>query len=273
MKIWTPGKGQPTTPPSLLPLIVPSQVEFRVWNSLANLELDLVVHTLEPDGDLMPAITPADPTSDRALNTYTQDVGLGYLISVQVRVTTGTPLHGQCFVQALLIRGRGASRTVLSTLFADYVTAMSFPAYPGSPIRAPEEGPGFTQSLAGTNPAAGVEITETVPTNALWRLNSIRFVLVTDATVTNRTVSLHLDDGATSFFSIEAPSVQAASLTYAYTFAIQGAIQDRVVTDFTSVIPPLLLPQTFRIRTSITNLQAGDDIGAPEMHLSEWLQE
>jgi hypothetical protein len=84
-------------------------------------------------------------------------------------------------------------------LLQGYVTDTSRLSFPGSPIRSSIEGPGVLRSITGTNPAANAEISETVPTNARWRVHAIRFTLVTDANVANREVALTLDDGAAVF--------------------------------------------------------------------------
>lgn len=126
------------------------------------------------------------------------------------------------------------------------------------------------RSVAGTNPAAGAEITETVPADARWRLLSLSAALVTNATVANREAALVLDDGTSITLRSPTRQNQAASLTRNYSW-FDGATLTTPVTDpaFTAPIAGPLLAPAHRIRTVTTNLQAGDDWSAPQFLIQE----
>jgi hypothetical protein len=105
-------------------------------------------------------------------------------------------------------------------------------------------------------------------------LRALRASLVTDATVATRTVNFIIDDGATTLLNFPGVTTQAASLTRAYNVAEYGFQPSAVGTDIFFYIPFLVrLFQAWRIRTSTTNLQAGDDWGAPQMMVEEWIEE
>ncbi len=126
-------------------------------------------------------------------------------------------------------------------------------------------------SITGTDPASGAEISLTVPARRRWKIISIRFVLVTDATVVDRTVRLKFDDGTIALFHIASDTVQTASQERKYEFKLQPVPQFLVATDFHLPLPHLSLAAGFRIITITLNLQAGDNLSAPQLLVEEWI--
>lgn len=127
----------------------------------------------------------------------------------------------------------------------------------------------FRPADTASNPAAGSEISITVPANERWRLMSMMFTFATDATVSNRRPHIVIDDGANPLWEWVMPVDQAASLSIRYSggvttseFAGPGAPRQSV-TSFS--IPQVTLESGWRIITNTTNLQAGDDYSAVEV--------
>lgn len=137
----------------------------------------------------------------------------------------------------------------------------------GSLNTAPGLPGGTIVTATGTNPAAGVEISETVPANQVWQLLAIRYTLVTDATVATRAPTILFDDGTNTIYRIAAASTQTASQTIAYNWAMSvGYEKAASSSNVSGSLPPLLLPAGYRIRTSTGAIVAGDDYGAPVLH-------
>lgn len=133
-------------------------------------------------------------------------------------------------------------------------------------------GTGRSRSIAGTNPAAGVEISETVPAGVRWRISAVRFTLLTDSTAANRTLFLVFDDGADpSFITMMTQAAQPASTSRVYHFFLDMPAAE-VVAGGNAYLPlpdELWLPAGFRMRTLTTSFQAGDDYTAPEFLIEE----
>jgi hypothetical protein len=124
-------------------------------------------------------------------------------------------------------------------------------------------------TTASSDPAVDVEHSITVPAGQIWELWAVNFNLVTDANAANRRVVLTIDDGTTVFAKSVAGAVQAASLTYNYTFAV-GAPTMSAVVDLNLVnnLPgPLYLAAGYRIKTVTTNRQATDNYGVATCQL------
>lgn len=215
------------------------------------------------------------PLTTRAASQSFVNLAEGWLTHLSVRASAGTPRRGACYVVVELVRGDSVTNaSPLGVLVQGYVTDTYRRGYPGSPIELSSEGPGLLRSIAGTNPAPGVEISETVPTNARWRVIGVRFTLTTDATVANRLPVLTIDDGATVYFTMPAFAVQAASLGVTYQAAPLGfslAVSGQQCLSLPS--DGFVLQGGHRIRTVTTAIVAGDDYSAPQLYVEEWIED
>ena len=134
---------------------------------------------------------------------------------------------------------------------------------------------GYVKAVVGTDPAAGVEISDTVPTGKLWRLMSIRTTLVTDATAANRYIILVIADPTpANQWSCKIAPVHTASLTRYYRWMV--ADSSETAFDTTNSVRIVLadnldLPAGWIIKTASTSLQAGDNFGAPYITVKEFL--
>lgn len=211
--------------------------------------------------------------TNRTLATTTFKVGEGWLLQVTARVASGSPLIGQTWARVQAVRGDNAGAFVLATLATRYITSIQSIHWPGGAAQSTIEGRGVVRAVAGADPAAGAEITETVPTGALWRLIAMQFTLVTDATVANRNPRLTFDDGTNVYATFAAADNQAASTTNVYTAAAalnhQAIVANRALIGLPA---ELMLPAGHRIRTSTNAIVAGDNYGAPQLLIEEWLQ-
>lgn len=216
---------------------------------------------------------PHTPNTDRSEASSQMVMGEGWLQSLTVIVAGGTPLYGQTFVRVDVVRGSGASATVLATLLQGPVTAGDRLAWPGSTMAGALERPGAFRVVTGSNPAAGAETLETVPTGARWRLLTWRTTLLADATVANRVPVLHIDDGSLTIWNTAASSAQTAGTSISHTFGLPGTSSNQQGLSMlsTPMVPPIMRAG-FRIRTQTSSLQAGDDWGAPVMYVEEWLE-
>lgn len=133
---------------------------------------------------------------------------------------------------------------------------------------------GVLKVVTGTDPAAGVEITQTVPAGKAWELIAVRFTLVTDATAANRDVALLLDDGTTVFTKLNRPGSIIASKTYDLNFVTDFGFagqENGLATSSTRPMPSgIILGPGYRVRTSTDSIQAGDNYGAPALYVAEY---
>lgn len=246
----------------------------RIHNSAAGVVVTVRVRLQGPAGQVAPQEFSFAPPTDRSEFIRVQQLAEGYILGVTAFASSGTPRRGQCFVECGTMRGGAVAASVVQPIFADYITTGAATGWPGGRICASVEDPGVLRSVTGTDPAAGAEVSESVPTNARWRLRSLRVPLVTSAVVANRRPHLVVDDGATILFDFAAGDTQAASLTRNYNSGPDGFA--RVAQDNEIYIPShyqLMLFQGWRVRTVTTALDAGDNYGPPQLNVEEWIED
>lgn len=245
-------------------------------NSAAGVRWVIDALILREDGELVPMqlfFTPAATRSEQFADFRLTE---GYLLSVVVR-KTGDAKRGQLWCELKIVRGRFESSAALEVterwqIITGYV-------YDGRPLSWPpgthenlRDGPGFIRAIAGTNPAAGVEISESVPVGAMWRLLGWRAQLVAAAGGGTRVPILVIDDGVTTLVESVAPTGQAGGTTVDYLASPGLARLDEGQSRQRLGFPVgLILDQNYRIRTSTVALAAGDDWGTPILWVEEWL--
>lgn len=247
---------------------------LRVWNSAAGVSVSLRYRYLQPRFGVLAGTITLTPSTDRTANFQRVPLAEGFLLSLTLATAAGTPKRGQTFCQVGIVRGGELANEPAAVLISDYLADTVLLAWPGGMLRSSTEGPGFLRSITGTNPAAGAEFSETVPTNARWLLRAVSAVLVNSATVIGRSPSLVVDDGANIYARLQVDILQTASQTVRHTWvngagfttALGGAAS-------VSVLGQLYPTAGHRLRSLTNLLQAGDDWGAPQLFVEEWIEE
>lgn len=146
-------------------------------------------------------------------------------------------------------------------------------SYPATNSIDPMPGRGRIKVITGTDRAAGNEIVESVPAGRIWRPMGINFTLVAAAAAASRRVHIRFNDGGSWDLDCFSSIDQIISETKSYSGMPIGAVPDE--TDADKIIIPipdnLYLPEAFRIMTRTSNLNAGDNFGAPTMLVEEFL--
>lgn len=249
-------------------------LRLTVYNAASGVRLRMSGRRFDRSGELSSFSDQLTPTTNRVATTFDKPLTEGWLLSVAVRVDAGAPIDGQCYAVVEIGLGTGNQFVPLDVLVSDTITAAHRVAWPGTPLRGPLEGAGALRAIAGTTPAAGAEISETVPTGARWELLSLTATLTSSATVANRHAVLVLDDGATPYFRVGISTNQAASLAINYNYAqgVGSAALDGGVQFITPIPAGVRLASGHRVRTLTTNLQVGDQWSAVEYLVREWIE-
>jgi hypothetical protein len=262
------------SPPGALYVSRDDRLFVRARNSVASLRLELWVRQLLPNGTVQPSRFHFAPATDRSADTEVFDLAEGWLLSVTILPTGATPRRGQTFAEVFLARGREADIQLAAQLVSSYVTTGGTCSWPWGRQEDSTEGPGFMRVFAGTDPAAGVEVIETVPTDARWRIHGFRGRLVTDATAATRQVFLQYIEGGASLLMNPAGAGQTASLTRDYNGAAYGVVPALADDELYIPIPGgLWLNGGATVRTLTVNLQAGDNWGLPIFYVEELIED
>ena len=158
-------------------------------------------------------------------------------------------------------------------LFSGYITSGASLSWPFSSNMPSTPLVGQVSIITGANPAAGSEISATVPARFLWKIKAVIFSLVTSATAATRQVHLQYNQDADIVWDLPSAVTQTASLTRVYTWMAGGGIAGYAADNdiFNSLPPDLYLHPTAIIQTATDNLQVGDDFGAPFIWVERYL--
>jgi len=280
----------PTPVPRMRPTLEPSTplyltgedaIRLTVFNAAAGVTVALAGRFLsvaDPNDPVPPVVGPfvhsLVPATNRTASTRTEVLGEGWLLDGQVSVTAGNPAKGQTFAIVTLVRGKSGAVQETTVIAAGYIGANARLPIVNGNVTSAIDGEGALRSITGTTPAAGAEILETVPTGARWEPIALRATLVTSAAAANRIPDFILDDGVNILWRAPQGAAQTASLTEGYQLA-QGLVanfNDTVTTFFQCIPIRVMLGAGFRIRSSTSAIQAGDQWSAPQYLVREWIE-
>jgi len=246
-------------------------LQILVFNAIANLTVTVYLQMLLPDGSISQNAWNLTPSTTRSQNGLNVPLAEGFILEVSVLSTPQQALN-RTFCKISIISGSGGGINNSQVLCAGYLNKGTALSYPNGPLISMSDGAGAVVDVTGTTPGAGAEISETVPTGVIWTLKAFSFTLTASAAVANRFPNITVDDGANIVFATGQGSALAASGTFRFSFGDNtqavGVFNNFVVLGFPSA---LRLMPGYRIRTSTTNLQAGDQYSAPQYLMQEWL--
>jgi len=248
-------------------------LEVDTFSSAAPVNLSISARVLTPQGRIDIQNWSHTPATNRSQATSCYPLAEGWLLSVVVMSAELGYLRGHCWCVVSILHGAADVGLITAVLLGDYATGSGWLGWPGGFIRSSVEGPGRVYSLIGSAPAAGAEISQAVPTNALWRLLALEFGLTTGVAAATRLCRLVIDDGTNDLQRVEAAQTQVASLTKTYSWGPGMPSRVAVTSDNLAPIPQdTRLPSGFRIRTVTDSIQAADQYTAPRFLLEEWIQ-
>ena len=249
-------------------------LRVTVVNSAANVRVAIQGRRLDADGIVLPLAYVVVPTADRISTTRIFPLGVGAVVNLAVWASSGAPQPGQTFVVVQIVRGSTGGVELLGTLLQGYVTSTQGLGWPGSPIISSTDGEPALRTIAGTQPAAGAPITETVPTGARWELLAIRFSIATSADPATRYVFVYGLDSGVAPWQVLSPRTIGPTEVRAYNFAVglESLVNDVVGIAQSGLPDRVLLRSGAQVLTSIVNLHSGDQLSAPSFQVREWLE-
>lgn len=231
----------------------------------ASVTLTINGRQLRPDSTPSPLNETLKPTSNRVVTTGIFGLAEGWLLGLTVRATAGSPPAGSTWVLLELVRGSGSQAQLVQTLGYGFVTANKPYAWPLSANTDPFDGAGHLRLIVGATPAAGAEISETVPTGAQWELISFEADLTTAVAVANRVPVFTIDDGANIYYRAPVNGNETASATWRNILTTIGSVNNGLLQNVAVEGAPsnLRLPAGHRIRTATIAIQGADQYAAP----------
>jgi hypothetical protein len=195
----------------------------------------------------------------------------GFILSVACDVPNQVSAGQYTFAAISLLRGAVSTDPVSETLFSGYCNSNYGIGYPERGIERRSDGFGSVRTIIGTTPAAGAEITETTPTNAMWQLMLFSNTFTTSAAGGNRSLQYIIDDGANELYRISTVVNEGPSLTFKNQLSPNGINIGDVGNNSLDALPiPLIMMPGYRVRTLTSGIQAGDQYSAVHYQVKEW---
>jgi hypothetical protein len=245
-------------------------LQVTVFSSVVGTPIIITARILLPDGKIVPNQWNAAAINGRQAAQFYRFLPEGFLLSLCVEDDT-TLNPGTTFVTVAMIQG-GPRGTLTQVLLQGYTTRAIPLTWPPSVLSPATGGRGHMRVITGTTPAAGQEINEVVPADVLWRLVTFQFGFIAAAATPQRYAFVIFDDGSTIHSMVQ--FVPNLSVTLAQTFTIGTGYQQldlNIGAPQTAGITDHYIQSGFRIRTSTSNLAAGDQYNSVHYLVEEWL--
>ncbi|GAI90755.1 unnamed protein product [marine sediment metagenome] len=126
-------------------------------------------------------------------------------------------------------------------------------------------------SHSGDIPAAGAEISLTVPARRRWRIISLHFSFATTVAAANRFPILSIDNGSILLLKIPIVTAQTASLTHHYYYSATHQPEIIIGVNRLYPLPPLTLVSDYNIFTQTIGIEDTDEYTAPILLIEEWI--
>lgn len=224
----------------------------------------LIIRGKTPNGIIQAQVTTGATRAEETFNISLPEIPL----SLHITSTTTAIQRGRLYITAYLSIGG----VIVGTFFSDYLSDTYSLSWPPGVFKSLQHPPGFKRAVSVTPPAVGTNLTQTVPTNASWLVQSLALTLITDANVATRTVRIRHTNSAGNVLHHFVPSTtQAENLTRAYQFAQYNNVPATFLSTICGELVPFFALAGDIIDTVITNIQAGDEITAPFIKIEEWI--
>lgn len=219
----------------------------------------IVVRGFTQDGVISFSMTPTNDSAPTVGNFNIPDVPIFLFVDDK----NGSFQQGQALVRVFLM----ANNDPVAELTSGWVYAYHPLTYPKSNTQDIRLGGGAILSEATANPAAGAEITHTIPTNEVWKIIAMRFSLVNDGTAANRITKIRITDGTNILGDWEPVEVTVANDNTPFTVSSAGSSYNISGAAHTHILIPnnIILPAGYTIGTSTVALQAGDNYSAAQI--------
>jgi hypothetical protein len=259
-------------PPTNAYIAVDDVLQVTVYSSGAVPYVKIYARILLADGRIVPNDWTCFGTNGRnGFSTY-QQLSEGFLLAITA-YDSDAFLTGQTYVRVALLRGGKVSATSAQILLAGYITKQNLLSWPASPLTPSTDGKGYIRTVIGSQPSAGGNVFEQVPTFVLWRLIAFEVKLTTSAAVAARAMVLTFSDGSFNVFAqVATPNTQAASLAVSYSYFDGGAAAASGAVVNNPLPSQMFLEPGYVIRTTVALLDVADQLTAPIYLVEEWLQ-
>ena len=151
-------------------------IKIRIWNATAGQVVNVVMRLLTPNGVISNNEWDLTPDTTRAVNSFLFALTEGFVLSLCCKSATAS-VGVETFVSVQIVRSGGSVNQYAEILTQGWVNAQQYLTWPGGVLERSTNGSGVIRSITGTTPGAGAEISEVVPSGAMWSGGPSRFAM------------------------------------------------------------------------------------------------
>lgn len=260
-------------PPTSLYTYPEATLRVRILNARTGAQVSVRGLFLPVEGRFVEITETYNPDATRTPNDFFVRVGEGFLIGISASITPTTTQPGECFMLVELGKSTQATYFPLYPLIGGYVVGNSALTWPGSPPANPGVGRGNIRTIVGTDPAAGNEILETVPTNTIWRLMGFRAGFTAANVGVARQIRMGISDPlASSMYVVSNEVDQPINSTTRYNAGPSLASQSVNRLEFRMPFPAdIIMLAGYNFFTIVNTLNAADNWSVPVLFVEEWV--
>lgn len=249
-------------------------IRLEGWNTCSGAAVEVQGRAIDDQGNTQTFNMVLTLTADRVRNRRDFAAVRGYILNLVAVARDAEPCIGQTFVRVSIIRGFTGATIVLGVLLQGYVTSQHGLGWPGSPIESSIVGGGYNRAIVATQPNIGQQVSETVPTGAVWELQTFLASFTATADVGNRHPHLILDRGSSVFAVMAAarPMVALETLVLTWGRGLVGTEESAVFRKTMAIPMNLQLLAGYRLRTFVDGMFGGDVWTGAEFNVREWLE-
>jgi len=227
---------------------------------------------LKPDGSIVPFQQTFPTASPFTSNGGTFKLAEGFLLSLSVQNDNQNNFSQWCYCTVDLQRPAQGPTAPFDRLAQGYVNGSNLTmAWPQSSLRLPDSGQGTPRVWIGTMPAAGSEISETVPTGVRWKLKSFDAFLNTSVAAATRQPYVQIRNASgQQIITMGSPATVGAAGTLELMVSQFGVNWGTILSTIFFALPDVYLEQGWKITTGTGGLQAGDQYTAPVILVNEY---
>lgn len=266
----------PAKRPGSVPFYVDDRdlIAVQVWTLITAAPMRVWARILDLQGIIQTFEWTFTPASASLLASYRAPLIAGYLLSVGVYATTGTPHRGDTWAVISLERIAVSGNRNAVALARGYITNADSLSWPANNFSYSIEGPGRITRDTTAAGGAGAEYTYIATGAIRVMLRGMLLTLTTSGVAATRRVHLQFQDNSGSIVAdIPSQTTQTASLTYTYYFFPYGFTPTVVGTQvFVNIPPNLPIVANWKIKTATDLIDTGDQYSAPALWLETWIE-
>lgn len=247
-------------------------LRLSLTTSDSNVTLYCSFAVMDQEGNINPGIFSVTPSATYTVSVADYPLPLGWLTRVSLFATPSELPRGVVYGSVDYHNHLSKPLSGIHRILSSYVSDEFKPNWPPGVQEHSLSGHGRLRVLSISNPSAGADISQAVPSGARWLPLALQATLTTDANVATRIPFLLITDGSADLALAAHGYSSAASNAVQFSFSAGSHSHTGTPLQTWSLIHPFHLYTGWTIGTETQSIQVGDQWSAIRLTVEEWLE-